>query len=489
MTKQLNPKQRDFFNQIASLAFVNPFSEKKELADCELLNISKGKLNLLQRTEIIQNLLREQLKLVGGMTGFRINQFHGNTQDTIKLAWLFYQYHEYQEQFNKFIKEQNNKGDELVELPFADKLIKRFQEADFTELETKKFIALFYQLSRGFYFINSSISGDCPAIIELRMHLWNNIFTFNPQWYLKYLCGKMEDFSTLLLGATGTGKSLAAYTIGCSGFIPFDLTKKHFKESFTRSYQSINLSQYPASLLESELFGHKKGAFTGAIEQHQGLFARCSAHGAVFIDEIGDIDMPTQVKLLNVLQDRIFSPVGSHEKMRFSGRVISATNRNIEQLRKKELFRDDLYYRLCSDVIVVPSLQQRLRENPKELGNLIAGLLKRIIDVPDSQLVSRIEKRILSTVPADYHWPGDVRELEQCIRRICLVGHYDVAEQADFTAHNGFILAENSGEDSAQNLLKKYCGFLYQRHGSYEAVARITLLDRRTVKKYIVGKY
>ncbi len=488
MSKKLNPRQRDFFNQITSLAFVNPFSKEREQADCDLLDIATGKLNLLQRTEIIQKLLQDQLKQLEGVTGFQISQFQGKTQETIKLAWLFYQYHEFQEQFNRFIDKQNRKGEEPIELPFAKELIRRFLCSGFTELETERFIALFYQLCRGFYFINSSISGDCPAIIQLRMHLWNNIFTFNPQWYLNYLCGKMEDFSTLLLGATGTGKSLAAYAIGCSGFIPFDLEKKRFRESFTRSYQAINLSQYPASLLESELFGHKKGAFTGAIEQHQGLFARCSAHGAVFIDEIGDIDMPIQVKLLNVLQDRTFSPVGSHEKIRFSGRVISATNRNIEQLRKDGIFRDDLYYRLCSDVIVVPSLQQRIRENAKELGNLIAGLLKRIFDAPDPQMVSRIEKSILNIVPADYHWPGNVRELEQCIRRICLVGYYNVSEQSNFTANNGFVLAENSGESSVQNLLKKYCDFLYQRHGSYEAVARITQLDRRTVKKYIVSK-
>ncbi len=298
----------------------------------------------------------------------------------------------------------------------------------------------------------------------------------------------MEDFSTLLLGATGTGKSLAAHTIGCSGFIPFDLKKRRFQESFTRSYQAINLSQYPASLLESELFGHKKGAFTGAIEQHQGLFARCSVYGAVFIDEIGDIDMPTQVKLLNVIQDRIFSPVGSHEKMRFSGRVISATNQDIEQLRKDGVFRNDLYYRLCSDVIEIPSLQQRLLENPKELSNLISGLLKKIIDQPDADLISRIEKRIHSTVPTDYSWPGNVRELEQCIRRICLVGQYHIAQPPNLkTEHNGFVLSENAGEGSAQNLLQSYCQFIYERHGSYEAVARITCLDRRTVKKYIVA--
>jgi len=305
--------------------------------------------------------------------------------------------------------------------------------------------------------------------------------------YLDYLCGKMEDFSTLLLGATGTGKSLAAHTIGCSGFIPFELSKRRFRESFTRSYQSINLSQYPSSLLESELFGHKKGAFTGAIEKHQGIFARCSAHGAVFIDEIGDIDLPTQVKLLNVIQERTFSPIGSHEKLRFSGRVISATNRDIEQLRKEGIFRNDLYYRLCSDVIEIPSLQQRLQENPKELNSLISGLLKKIIDKPDAQLISKIEKRIKTTVSVDYPWPGNVRELEQCIRRICLVGHYKVAESLNrHDKQDGFVLAENAGESSVQVLLQSYCRFLYDRHGSYEAVARITQLDRRTVKKYIV---
>jgi transcriptional regulator with GAF, ATPase, and Fis domain len=252
------------------------------------------------------------------------------------------------------------------------------------------------------------------------MRLWNNIFTFNPQWYVDYLCGKMEDFSTLLLGATGTGKTLIAHTIGCSGFIPFDLNKNKFKESFTRSFQFINLSQYPSSLLESELFGHKKGAFTGAIDNHQGLFNRCSEYGAVFIDEIGDIDISTQVKLLNVIQDRTFSPVGSHEKLRFSGRVISATNRNISQLRKDGHFRDDLYYRLCSDVIEVPSLQQRIQENPKELSHLINRLLKRISNIPTPELAAMIEKQILTHVPDYYAWPGNVRELEQCIRRICL---------------------------------------------------------------------
>jgi transcriptional regulator with PAS, ATPase and Fis domain len=101
------------------------------------------------------------------------------------------------------------------------------------------------------------------------------------------------------------------------------------------------------------LFGHKRGAFTGAIDAHEGVFSRCSAHGAIFLDEIGDVSRPVQIKLLQVLQERTFSPVGSREKLRFRGRVIAATHQPLDDLRDRKIFRDDFFYRLCSDVIVV----------------------------------------------------------------------------------------------------------------------------------------
>ncbi len=481
--KTLTTEQYDFFSQVASLAFVNPFSEQREQADCILLNIAMHSEGIFQRSEKIQQLLHAKLQTIDG---FSINGYQGKSLEIIKYSWLFYQFHEFQQPFIELIEKQKIAGDNPIALPFVQNLILCFQQAGFNDSETEKFIALFYQLHRGFYFIDSAITGNCASIIELRMRLWNNIFTFNPQWYVDFLYGKMEDFSTLLLGETGTGKSLVAQTIGCSGFIPFDISTQQFKESFTRSFQSINLSQYPASLLESELFGHKKGAFTGAIEHHQGLLARCSEHGAIFIDEIGDIDIPTQVKLLNVIQDRTFCPVGSHKKMRFSGRVISATNHNIEQLRKQGQFRDDFYYRLCSDVISIPGLHQRINENHGELKHLIISLVNRMIDNPVPLLVKQIERIIHQSIPENYAWPGNVRELEQCIRQICITGQYHIATGTCTTDHNEFILSSNTAENSVHQLLQRYCRFLYKNHGSYEAVAKITQLDRRTVKKYIV---
>ena len=478
----LNTDQFEFFRQLKIIAFSNPFGQEREQADYQLLQIQPSGLSLLERLSKIQQKLEWQLQQI---SPFNINNFKSCDREMMIFSWLFYLFHQYQDPFNHFIESQIKAGEKTITLPFADKIIADFEHAGFSQTEIAKYIALFYQLHRGFYFISQSVSGDCLAITELRKRLWNNIFTFNPEWYLNYLCGKMEDFSTLLLGETGTGKSLVAQAIGCSGFIPFDFATHCFKESFKQSFISINLSQYPDNLLESELFGHKKGAFTGAIEHHQGIFARCSEYGAVFIDEIGDIDMATQVKLLNVIQDRQFCPVGSHQTQRFSGRVISATNRNIHQLRKEGDFRDDLYYRLCSDVIIVPSLKQRIDQNPDELLSLINTLISRVIATTNESLAKKIHTHIQNTLPANYSWPGNVRELEQCIRSICLTGQYTVNQATDIKPQ-GFVF-DMEKDASAQHLLQTYCCYLYDQSNNYESVARLTQMDRRTVKKYILG--
>src|SRR5207342_3171077 len=169
--------------------------------------------------------------------------------------------------------------------------------------------------------------GQSPCLKELCRHLWNNIFTHDIRWYDRYLWNRMEDFSTLLLGETGTGKGAAANAIGRSAYIPFDSRRGAFAESFAVGFIGVNLSQFSQTLIESQLFGHRKGAFTGAVEAHEGVFAQCSPHGAIFLDEIGDVSVPVQIKLLQVLQERSFCPVGSHETLRFRGRVIAATNR------------------------------------------------------------------------------------------------------------------------------------------------------------------
>src|SRR5262249_46053651 len=155
-----------------------------------------------------------------------------------------------------------------------------------------------------------------------------------------------------------------------------------FAESFMRSFTALNLSQFPETLIESELFGHRKGAFTGAVGAHEGVLARCSPYGSIFLDEIGEVGAPVQIKLLQVLQERTFCPVGSHDAVRFRGRVIAATNRPLDALRGRGLFRDDFFYRLCSDMIHVPTLRQRLQEDPGELRTLLGYAVANLIGEP-----------------------------------------------------------------------------------------------------------
>src|SRR5690606_26738023 len=202
----------------------------------------------------------------------------------------------------------------------------------------------------------------------------------------------------------------AAAAIGRSGFVPFDEAKGAFAASFTELFVPINLSQFPETLIESELFGHKKGAFTGAVDSHAGVFSRCSPNGAIFLDEIGEVSIPVQIKLLRVLQDRVFTPVGSHEERRFEGRVIAATHRDLTRLREQKTFRDDFYYRLCSDVIEMPPLRERLAEEPRELDVLLEHLVRRIVGVPDAEVVALVKNAIHSGIPEGYRWPGNVRE-------------------------------------------------------------------------------
>jgi transcriptional regulator with GAF, ATPase, and Fis domain len=296
----------------------------------------------------------------------------------------------------------------------------------------------------------------------------------------------MEDFSTLLLGETGTGKGSAAAAIGRSGLIPFDGKTRRFTCSFTSTFIAINLSQYPETLIESELFGHRKGAFTGAMDDHHGLFERCSRHGSLFLDEIGELSAPVQLKLLNVIQDRIFSPVGSRRQLRFEGRVIAATNRPLEDLRREGRFRDDFFYRLSSDVIEVPPLRLRLREHPRELDQLVRLLLARMTGRPSEELAAKVLEGLGRSLPADYPWPGNVRELEQALRRILLKGAY-TPESPGPGRHDAWLERMSEGKLTATELLQRYCRLLYERHGTYEAVAAMTALDRRTVRKYVAG--
>lgn len=147
--------------------------------------------------------------------------------------------------------------------------------------------------------------------------------------------------------------------------------------------------------------------------------------------------------------------------------------------------RDDFYYRLCSDIITVPPLRERIRQDGNEIEDLTVLLVERILGVPSSEVVTRVLEVIHHRLGSDYPWPGNVRELEQCIRSVLLRGRYENPRLTEDSEADIFLGAVRNGALTASRLLAGYCRRLHRQHGSYEAVGRITGLDRRTVKKYI----
>lgn len=482
---KIESADRDFFEIVAQTAFCNPFSARRVELDTSIVGhptdpLAEGHLEEFTRT-VSARVQKLDARGVGDL-----RRYGARDRALMRTVFLVELFHLYCRNFDDLILAQVKAGAESVPVKFAGEVLARMVGRGLEPAEAVRFFSIFYQLRRAFHLIVRGLIGQSPCMREFRGHLWQNVFTREVSLYERHLWNRMEDFSTLLLGETGTGKGTAAAAIGRSGYIPFDEKHGRFAESFTRSFISLNLSQFPETLIESELFGHRKGAFTGAVEAHQGVLARCSPHGAIFLDEIGDVSIPVQIKLLQVLQERTFCPVGSHEAVRFHGRVIAATNRPLEGLRGQKLFRDDFFYRLCSDVILVPLLRQRLREDPAELRHLLEHALRSIVGEPTRALVAWVETALDRDVGKEYAWPGNVRELEQAVRRILLTGHYAGHRAAPAAGEKEKLIdgIENETLD-AESLLAGYCRLLYQKTGSYEAVARRTNLDRRTVKQHL----
>jgi formate hydrogenlyase transcriptional activator len=217
------------------------------------------------------------------------------------------------------------------------------------------------------------------------------------------------DTPVLLLGETGTGKELLARAIHDSS------------DRSTSILVKVNCAALPSDLIESELFGHEKGAFTGAAQQRKGRFELADG-GTLFLDEIGELSLPAQAKLLRVLQEQEFERVGGSETISINVRVIAATNRNLTEEISVGKFRSDLYYRLNVFPIEIPALRQRLTDIP---------LLARFFLV---KYAKKLGKRIDDIAPASledlkaYHWPGNVRELQNVIERAVILSQGPLLE-------------------------------------------------------------
>ena len=212
------------------------------------------------------------------------------------------------------------------------------------------------------------------------------------------------DSTVLIYGETGTGKELIARAV------------HNLSSRKSNAFVKLNCAAIPTGLLESELFGHERGAFTGAIMQRVGRFELAN-HGTVFLDEIGEIPLELQPKLLRVLQEREFERLGSTRTIRTDARLIAATNRDLKAMVDEQKFRSDLYYRLNVFPVRVPSLRERKEDIPL----LVRHFVKEF---------SRRNQRVINTIPSEtmqalirYHWPGNIRELQNVIERAVIISN------------------------------------------------------------------
>ncbi len=351
--------------------------------------------------------------------------------------------------------------------------------------EAPHVFACIFQVRRAFHYIFRAIIGRSPVAAELRAAVWDSIFTHDMRRYRRTFFKSMGDFATLIIGPTGSGKELVATAIGRARYIPFNPDTLTFDKDFAETFFPINLAALPTTLVESELFGHRRGAFTGAIENRQGWLAACPPEGSVFLDEIGELDPLVQVKLLRVMQSRTFQPLGSTKSLIFGGKIIAATHRDIHADMEAGRFRKDLYYRLCSDIITPPSLHQQVRESPELIRDLVAYIAQRVAGKEGERLAKEVMSWIEGKLGWDYPWPGNIRELEQCVRSIMIRREYHPINLHSGRQRNN--LPSNSDEKplSLDAMCRRYCTRIYREVGSYAKAARRLQVDRRTVKKYV----
>ncbi|HKR98292.1 MAG TPA: sigma 54-interacting transcriptional regulator, partial [Candidatus Dormibacteraeota bacterium] len=346
--------------------------------------------------------------------------------------------------------------------------------------------ACFFQVRRAFHHIFRNIIGRSLPAARLRAAVWQSIFTYDMRRFRRSVYARMADVPALITGPTGTGKELVARAIGLSRYVPFDERRERFSGDPAATFVSINLSALSPTLIESELFGHRKGAFTGAISDHEGFLETTGALGTVFLDEIGEVDPAIQVKLLRVIQTRTFQRLGETTPRRFEGKLIAATNRDLAAEIRAGNFREDFYYRLCADTIETPALREQLAGNDAELGHLVRFIAARVAGESEAeQLAAEVVAAIERSPGLHYRWPGNFRELEQCVRSVMLRGVYEPAGAEGSDARQRIAAGVVTGVFSADDLLRNYCTLLYAQTRNYSQVADKLGIDRRTVKANI----
>lgn len=497
----INQAERPFLRAVSQLGYCNPFlPERIEYERAALVgDFVEGEpvwsqpvdeperpranaWRIVERLEVTCPALRERLS-----RGARPNAADLALYEDAVVHLLYQRY------YRRFLEASFGGGAATGRWRFYEEFLRDWQ--GFFEIEgvalqsahdARHTFACFRQIQRAFERIFRDIIGGSLPAARLRASVWQSIFTHDMRRYRRTLYARMGDFATLITGPSGTGKELAARAIAQSRYVAFDDHRLTFADDDTQSFFPINISALSPTLVESELFGHRRGSFTGAIADRKGWLETCPASGSVFVDELGDLDPAIQVKLLRVIETRTFHPVGETAAREFRGKLIAATNRNLAADIRERRFREDLYYRLCSDQIATPSLAEQVADSPRVLNELIVYMARKVAGVEADTLAAEVSDWIGKHLELDYPWPGNYRELEQCVKNVLIRRDYRPSRTAQQSSAAEQLAQQiESGRVTADELVAHYCAIVYRKTGSYEETARRLNLDRRTVKSKV----
>lgn len=485
MSNAIRPSERAFLQAVAALAYANPFSPEREAMERAALGAEFvagdpiWSVSVADPDRVRPNIWRIQEKLEPVLAAVR-ERLIGADGDFALYEECVHSllYQRYYEQFAhatanwSFYRKFAADWAHFFEVPG-----KRYE----TALTVEHFFACCWQLARAFHRIFDHIIGSSRPAARLRASIWESIFTCDLRRYRRVLWKKMGDFPTLITGPSGTGKELVARAIAGARYLPFAPARMGFEQPKGESFFAVNLAALSPSLIESELFGHKRGAFTGAIADRVGWLEACPRQGAVFLDELGEMEMPIQVKLLRVMETREYSAVGDTATKRFEGKLIAATNRDLAAEIGAGRFREDLYYRLCADLIRTPSLAEQIDDVPASLDDLLLYMTRRTVGDEAEAAYPVVLDWVRANLPKSYRWPGNYRELEQCVRNVLIRQTYRPLGGAGDDFHARY----ERGELTAAEVLNHYATLVYRQTGSYVETARKLGLDRRTVKLHI----
>lgn len=315
---------------------------------------------------------------------------------------------------------------------------------------------------------------DMSVVRELRKalqqtHSFNDIVSENPQMLqiMSLLPQVAASGSTILIeGASGTGKELVARAI------------HHHSPQSAGPFVAVNCGALPDSLIESELFGYKTGAFTDARHDRQGRFAMAQ-NGTIFLDEIGDISPSFQVRLLRVFQEHMYEPLGSSQPVPTNARIIAATHRNLEQLVQEEKFRDDLYYRINVFKLVLPPLAERKEDIPL----LIEFFIERFNNRKGRSVVG-VSKKAMSALMM-HDWPGNVRELENAVEHAFIMCRNDIIELEDLPDYLAPVQESTVFSGKTLRDIEQFAILqaLHRNRGKKTAAARELGIDKNTLRR------